>query len=139
MTYHGIDELRQACGGAGFLDASGIKSYWCEITPFPTFEGVSVIMLQQSSRYLFKKANDVARGKSCSGYFAYMNNTETLCKSKSQARTVAEFLDWEHLTAALSTRSAYYIQHVNKLMKSNTSDKKAKENELFAIEVQKMT
>ena len=54
MTYNGIDELRQSCGGAGFLDASGILSIWYEIAPFPTFEGVNVVMIQQSSRYLFK-------------------------------------------------------------------------------------
>ena len=46
MAYNGIDELRQACGGAGFLDASGILSLWYNITPFPTYEGVSVVMLQ---------------------------------------------------------------------------------------------
>ena len=64
-----------------------------------------------------------------------MNNTETLCKSKSKARTVDEFLEWEHLTAALSTRSAFYIHHVDNLMKNDKNPKKVRENELYAIEV----
>ena len=68
-----------------------------------------------------------------------MNDTETLCASKSKARTVDEFLEWEHLTAALSTCSAYYIKHVDNLMKNDKRGKKVKENELYAIEVQKMT
>lgn len=53
-AYNGIDEMRQACGGAGFLQSSGILAIWQETTPFPTYEGVNVVMLQQSSRYLFK-------------------------------------------------------------------------------------
>jgi len=46
FSYVGIDELRQACGGAGFLLSSGIADWWGEAAPFPTFEGVNVIMYQ---------------------------------------------------------------------------------------------
>jgi len=53
-AYNGIDEMRQACGGAGYLQSSGILAIWQESTPYPTYEGVNVVMLQQSSRYLFK-------------------------------------------------------------------------------------
>ena len=54
MAYHGLDELRQACGGAGFLTASGISAMWEDVAPYSTYEGVNVIMFQQSSRYLLK-------------------------------------------------------------------------------------
>jgi len=30
IVYHGVDELRQSCGGAGFLLASGIADWWIE-------------------------------------------------------------------------------------------------------------
>jgi len=46
MVYVGVDELRQACGGAGFLLSSGIADSWMEAAPFPTYEGVNVIMYQ---------------------------------------------------------------------------------------------
>lgn len=46
FCYVGVDELRQACGGAGFLLSSGIADWWGEAAPFPTFEGVNVIMYQ---------------------------------------------------------------------------------------------
>lgn len=46
IVYVGVDELRQACGGAGFLLSSGIADMWAEQGPFPTFEGVNVIMYQ---------------------------------------------------------------------------------------------
>ena len=45
-AYYGVDEMRQARGGAGFLVSSGICSSWQEISPFPTYEGVNILMLQ---------------------------------------------------------------------------------------------
>ena len=42
--YNGTDELRQACGGSGFLLSSGIAHIWGEQGAFPTFEGVNVVM-----------------------------------------------------------------------------------------------
>ena len=78
-------------------------------------------------------------GKKCDGYFAYINDTERLCSSRSNAKNVEDFISWEHLTTALSTQSAFYIRHVYNLMKNDKSGKKVKENELYAIEIQKMT
>ena len=46
LVYVGMDELRQACGGAGFLLSSGIADSWNDVAPFPTYEGVNVIMYQ---------------------------------------------------------------------------------------------
>ena len=45
FTYVGVDELRQACGGAGSMLASGIAYLWKEVAPLPTFEGVNAVML----------------------------------------------------------------------------------------------
>lgn len=46
MCYVGIDQMRQACGGAGFLSSSGISSLWEDVAPFSTYEGVNVLMYQ---------------------------------------------------------------------------------------------
>lgn len=54
MCYNGLDEMRQACGGAGFLLSSGIADWWSDIAPFPTFEGTNPVMAQQAVRLLFK-------------------------------------------------------------------------------------
>jgi len=45
-VYAGLDEMRQSCGGAGFLLSSGVASWWAEAAPMPTFEGVNVVMFQ---------------------------------------------------------------------------------------------
>jgi alkylation response protein AidB-like acyl-CoA dehydrogenase len=44
MVYFGSDELRQACGGAGFLLSSGIADLWADGAASPTYEGVNVLM-----------------------------------------------------------------------------------------------
>ena len=60
LVYVGVDELRQACGGAGYPLSSGIADLWAEFSPFPTFEGVNAVMYQQSARMLLKQAGLVA-------------------------------------------------------------------------------
>ena len=45
-TYFGIDQLRQACGGAGFLLSSRISDIWSDFAPSMTYEGVYVVMMQ---------------------------------------------------------------------------------------------
>ena len=43
-AYYGVDEMRQSCGGAGFLQSSGICSIWEYVAPYSTYEGVNVVM-----------------------------------------------------------------------------------------------
>lgn len=97
FSYTGADELRQACGGAGWLMSSGIAEVWAEQGPFPTFEGVNVIMYQQSSRMLLKVAKKIAAGKTPPEFFSYLSDTEKLLSTSSGATTVAEFLDADHI------------------------------------------
>lgn len=97
FVYVGVDALRQSCGGMGFLSNSGFVELWETITPYPTYEGVNVVMLQQSSRMLLKNAARVASGKKCKDFFEYLNHTEKLCSSKCQATSVDEFRDLSHI------------------------------------------
>lgn len=68
-AYSGNDEMRQSCGGAGFSMASGIAQMWADTAAMTTFEGVNVVMYQQSSRYLFKQLNNANKGKTLQGFF----------------------------------------------------------------------
>ena len=63
MQYKGTDECRQACGGVGYHVASGLPTFFADYASFITFEGVNVLMLQQSSRYLFKQIKQARAGK----------------------------------------------------------------------------
>ena len=138
-VYNGMDELRQACGGAGFILSSGIADQWAEQGPFPTFEGVNVIMYQQSSRMLLKQAGKVVQKKAPHEFFSYMANYEQLLSSKCQATTVDEFLKPETLAEALAVRACFYTMKVFRMLSESKAPSKTKQNELFAIEVNRMT
>ena len=49
---------------------------WAELAPNPTYEGVNVIMYQQSSRMLFKQAEKIKQGKSLIDFFAYLMKSD---------------------------------------------------------------
>ena len=139
LGYVGLDELRQACGGAGWLSSSGIADKWAEHGPFPTFEGVNVIMYQQSSRMLFKQVAKVMKGKNPDDFFAYLGNSDLLSGTKSQATTVAEFLEPDHIQKAMAVRAAYYVHKTCKKVNESKAGGKAKQNDLFALDINKMT
>ena len=91
-AYAAMDALRQACGGAGFLMASGLPFNFVNQAPIVTYEGVNVIMYQQSSRFLLKNAKKAFSGKKTKGYMAYLNDAKALLSSVSQAKTIEQFL-----------------------------------------------
>jgi acyl-CoA oxidase len=88
MSYKGCDELRSACGGAGYHMSSGVAGAFTEHSVLATFEGVNVLMTQQSSRYILKQVKKAKSGKKCTHYFEYINHLETLTTSKLTAKTV---------------------------------------------------
>ena len=45
MHYMGIDEMRKTCGGAGFLQSSGLVGLFQDHAALVTYEGVNVLML----------------------------------------------------------------------------------------------
>lgn len=54
MSYKGTDECRSSAGGYGYHKASGLVDVFQDNAVMPTYEGVNVILYQQSSRYAFK-------------------------------------------------------------------------------------
>jgi len=126
-AYYGIDELRQACGGAGFNSASGIADIWQDIAPYSTFEGVNVVMAQQSSRYVLKQAKKAAKGgEPCTGFFEYINHLDAICKMKSGARTQEEFGSIEHLDQAMKVNAASQLKNTFELLKKSDAHEKIK-------------
>ena len=58
--------------------------------------------------------------------------------NKSEATSVEEFLSLEHLEKAMATRSLFVINQTYLLLTESKAPSKTKQNELFALEVQKM-
>lgn len=109
FEYTALDEMRQCCGGAGFLKSSGIAQNWADAAPTTTYEGVSVIMYQQAARYIFGQLKSLSKDELTNGLFTYMNDMPMLLKSKCEAKTVAEFTKIANLNRVLAARAAFYI------------------------------
>ncbi|CDW75768.1 acyl-coenzyme a oxidase [Stylonychia lemnae] len=139
ITYDAIDDVRQSCGGAGFLQWSALPQYQQDYAPNPTFEGDNTVMLQQCSRLIVKTVKGLAKGKKAEGNFSYLNNILGLIEMKSTAKTVEDVLSVEFLETALAVRSAFKVKStVEDLMKSKASENQ-KANSEFAIDIISMS
>ena len=68
---------------------------------------------------------------------AYLNDIQALITSKCAATTVQEFLTFSNLTRTMATRAAYYVNLTNQLLKKSGASAKEKQNDLFALQVQR--
>ncbi|ORZ10698.1 acyl-CoA dehydrogenase/oxidase, partial [Catenaria anguillulae PL171] len=55
LALDGIEELRRACGGHGFLMSSGLPYLMANYSPNVTYEGENQLLTQQTARYLLKQ------------------------------------------------------------------------------------
>jgi len=63
----GIEEMRKACGGAGYLMASGIAKLEADYKWRATAEGDTFVMLLETAKYLMKACKDAQEGRELSG------------------------------------------------------------------------
>ena len=87
MTYDGIDSVRQACGGAGYLEWSGLPHMQLTYSPLTTLEGDNTVMMQQCSRLIFGSMKTLSQGKSLTGVFSYLNSLPTMFDAKASLKT----------------------------------------------------
>lgn len=57
-----IEQLRLACGGHGYCDASNLPATYGMITAMCTYEGENTVMLLQTARYLVKAWKQAVNG-----------------------------------------------------------------------------
>jgi len=58
----GIEECRKACGGHGYLQASGLVHLFADYVPACTYEGDNYVLIQQTVKYLFKLCETIEAG-----------------------------------------------------------------------------
>lgn len=139
MSYKGTDECRQSAGGAGYHIASGLVTGFTDHAVMPTFEGVNVIMYQQSSRYVLKQVKKAKAGKKLKFNFVYINKIPELLSSKSQAKTIEDVLNLDYLEHVLKVRSAFHLETTYNMLGESKASKQEKTNDLFATDIQRMS
>lgn len=119
LQYYGQDEMRQACGGAGFLLSSGVALQWLDTSPGATFEGTQTVMYQQAVRYAYQQLKMLEQDSVLTGFLNYLNDKDLLLKSKCSAKTIDEFVSFNNLSHTLAARAAAIISATHKLYKSS--------------------
>ena len=71
---HGVEVLRLACGGHGYMTSSSLPSIYGLVTAASTYEGENTVMLLQTARYLIKAWQQVVGGMVVTPTVAYLKN-----------------------------------------------------------------
>lgn len=64
---------------------------------------------------------------------------EKIVKKQSNAKTIEDFINLEHLNDALAARASFSILTVNKMIDESDAHEKTKTNDLFARDIVRMS
>ncbi|XP_005182228.2 probable peroxisomal acyl-coenzyme A oxidase 1 isoform X1 [Musca domestica] len=92
----GIERLRLACGGHGYLASSNLSNLYSTATAGCTYEGENTVLLLQVGRFLMKSAQQVMAGKPLAPTASY------LAKIKMDQWSGS----WENIVEALECATA---------------------------------
>ena len=106
-TKDAIETCRLACGGHGFMNASGLPTTLATYAPNATYEGENNVLCLQTARYLRKAAETAMAGKTPAGGAAYMQRAGRAATSplgaSADCRDLGALLDaHRHRAARLS-------------------------------------
>lgn len=72
----GIEQARLACGGHGYLKASGLPELYALYVGACTYEGDNIVLLLQVARFLMKELSGAAKGRALASTNAYLGAAE---------------------------------------------------------------
>jgi hypothetical protein len=76
-------------------------------------------MAAQCTRYLFNQHNLIkTKGHKATGICSYLNDLDKLCSMQSQASTVEQIAEIDHLELALTIRTAYKFRSLAKALEA---------------------
>ena len=105
-TLEGIEVCRQACGGHGFSDYSGLPKLLKAYFPMVTGEGDNTVMALQTARYLVKSAQKALKGEKLSGSVAYLEQIKGTAQiEECLANTKDKLCSLDALNHTLQTNS----------------------------------
>jgi len=105
-----------------------------------TFEGDNTVMLQQSSRYLFKLIKKHQKGKKVESPFEYIAEIDSVLSDKfvCLGSSKEHFLNLKNLDEAFKVKTCFVIKQVFTAYTESKVPEKEKANEIFAQEVNEM-
>ncbi|GFO40421.1 acyl-CoA oxidase [Plakobranchus ocellatus] len=104
----GIEQCRMACGGHGYLLASGFPQIYANEVPACTYEGENTVMCLQTARFLNKCQEMANRGETLPPLARFLQSSPGNSKSK-----LTRNLELDQIIAAYEFRAARATSEAN--------------------------
>lgn len=102
----GIEQLRLACGGHGYMDASNLPATYGLVTAMCTYEGENTVLLLQTARFLVKACKKALDGDSLTPTVKYLSVLKNGGKRRPWKNTLTCIVIAHQAVAAGKIRSA---------------------------------
>ena len=119
----GIEQLRLACGGHGYMDASNLPSIYGLVTAVCTYEGENTVLLLQTARYLVKAWKQAVSGQPLPETIQYFSVIAKGIKQKAWQNNLACIVMAHQAVAAGKIRLA--TEHMEHRIRSGVSPEDA--------------
>ncbi|XP_039264820.2 peroxisomal acyl-coenzyme A oxidase 1-like [Styela clava] len=118
----GTDICRRACGGHGYLQASGFPNIYLQQLASVTYEGENTVMFLQCARYLMKCMSGVINGRKIVGIPSYLNERMS---DRCHATSERDLTNHDTLLQCLKHRSSFLIRQAKEKIDSLTKSGKS--------------
>ncbi|XP_018305714.1 probable peroxisomal acyl-coenzyme A oxidase 1 isoform X1 [Mycetomoellerius zeteki] len=119
----GIEQLRLACGGHGYMDASNLPATYGLVTATCTYEGENTVLLLQTARYLVKAWRQAIGGESLPPTVGYLAVLSRGVKQRPWKNTLSCIVQAHQAVAAGKIRLA--TENMDRRIRSGTASEDA--------------
>ncbi|BFZ11130.1 hypothetical protein BsWGS_14169 [Bradybaena similaris] len=109
----GIEQCRLACGGHGYILASGLPTLYANEVSACTYEGDNIVLCLQAARFLIKSYNAAEKGEQLPTLARFLQAPKGV-KSK-----LTEKLELDQLIAAYEHRAGRQVQEASSRLQSH--------------------
>jgi len=139
MTLKGMEECRQACGGAGYSMHSGLPTLAQDYAAQVTYEGDNTVMAQQCARFLVKSMSKLMKGEKLTGWVSYLNNVSEVSEFTCKAEKPEDFDCLETLEEMMMVRACRMIGDTCMKIAQSKEPMQTRWNEMFQQELVDMS
>ncbi|KAH9489974.1 Peroxisomal acyl-coenzyme A oxidase 1 [Bulinus truncatus] len=108
---NGVEQCRMACGGHGYMLASGLPKIYVHEVPACTYEGENVVLCLQTARFLVKCQDAANSGGDVPSFLSYLKKTKNVKSNLSETSKLEEIIEaYEHRAGRMIFEATQRIQ-----------------------------
>ncbi|CAL1530163.1 unnamed protein product [Lymnaea stagnalis] len=107
----GIEQCRLACGGHGYIQASGLPKIYTHEVPACTYEGENTVLCLQTARFLMKCQEAANNGQQLPSFVSYLKNPKNGKSQLSQNIRLEQLIEaYEHRAGRMIAEASLRIK-----------------------------